>query len=354
MASEGNPNTGNIEEIQEALLNNSKFTLKDYLFPDNSKNSEQKSSAINFSSTPGMPHLFSSIISGANAQTGLNNIIQNGQLSGSGLQVSNSSDKSNITDNMTNNSQPGGSGFHLSSDVLSQQSQAMMRLDGGLASSVTDDSVGEYGMAAFMKHFRNCQKGIENHVHTVGIPVENTGIPRGKEDVMVHKQFAGPFAESAIAVHPHITDTPKEYQFSSLGKINLPPLNMAKLGDDTLIHIFYNFPREAYQNMAAYTLIKRGWHYHKVLQGWVKRQPSKPTDPPLTSQSECIFLYFNPMTWRVENRKFKPDMVDIERASPMNQSLYNHYLWRTYESKIPENCRNDTLPPVSKKPNPNP
>uniref|UniRef100_A0A0N5C403 NOT2_3_5 domain-containing protein n=1 Tax=Strongyloides papillosus TaxID=174720 RepID=A0A0N5C403_STREA len=360
MASDSNSKPGNLEDIPDALLINSKFTLKDYLFPDNSsKNNEQKTQQVNFPPPGTMPHLFSSIIAGVNSPTGLNNIIQNGQLSGSSRepnQSSSSIDKvNNISDSLSSNPPHGGSGFHLSSDVLSQQSQAMMRMDGGLASTaVSDESVGEYGMAAFMKHFRACQKGLENHVHTVGIPVENTGIPRAKDDVMVHRQFAGPFAENAIAAHPHIIKTPKEYQFSSLGKINLPPLNMAKLGDETLIHIFYNFPREAYQNMAAYALIKRGWHYHKVLQGWVKRQPHKPTDPPITNQSECIFLFFNPITWRVENRKCKADMADIERASPVNQSLYNHYLWRHYESKIPDNCRNDTLPPIPKKPNPNP
>uniref|UniRef100_A0AC35TQY0 NOT2_3_5 domain-containing protein n=1 Tax=Rhabditophanes sp. KR3021 TaxID=114890 RepID=A0AC35TQY0_9BILA len=234
--------------------------------------------------------------------------------------------------------------FSMTSDpiISSQTHQGMLRME----RNMDDMSPGDYGMQNFMRMFRACQNGQMPHMNIIGIHVENTGIPILRQEASIHQNFAGPFAENTMLVHPQIADTPKEYQFSTKGKINLPPLNVNKLPDETLLYMYYNFPKEAYQSLAVHMLQKRGWLYHKRAQGWVRRIITKPPAQitPELGADEGIFAFFNPMTWRSENKRLKIANEEFERFGPISENLLHFYRWKQYETLIPVETRGDTLP----------
>ena len=60
---------------------------------------------------------------------------------------------------------------------------------------------------------------------------------------------------------------------------NVPPLatKLESFSDETLIMIFYQHPRDILQELAAQTLYKREWRWHKIMRCWMMKVCSLPT-----------------------------------------------------------------------------
>ena len=88
---------------------------------------------------------------------------------------------------------------------------------------------------------------------------------------------------------------------------NVPPLptKMESFSDETLIMIFYQYPRDQLQELAAQTLYKRDWRWHKEMRQWMMKdtqyglQPIKISD----KQERGMYIFFDVNNWRRERRE---------------------------------------------------
>ncbi|KAF2002329.1 hypothetical protein P154DRAFT_521133 [Amniculicola lignicola CBS 123094] len=119
----------------------------------------------------------------------------------------------------------------------------------------------------------------------------------------LHPTFGSPFVESNVkpVVPPGFT-LPAAYTVT-----NVPPLHtkMASFTADTLLAIFYQFPRDVMQEAAAAELYTRDWRWHTKLQQWMMKDPDLPQPTVITPKEERgWYLFFDVTNWRRERREF--------------------------------------------------
>ncbi|KAF2113487.1 hypothetical protein BDV96DRAFT_496683 [Lophiotrema nucula] len=115
----------------------------------------------------------------------------------------------------------------------------------------------------------------------------------------LHPTFGSPFVESNVKpVIPPDYTLPAAYTVT-----NVPPLHM-KMGSfsaETLLAIFYQFPRDIYQELAAQELFNRDWRWHTKLQQWMMKDPDLPQPMRISSKLERgWYLFFDVSNWRRE------------------------------------------------------
>jgi CCR4-NOT transcription complex subunit 2 len=84
---------------------------------------------------------------------------------------------------------------------------------------------------------------------------------------------------------------------------NVPPLHskMTSFSPETLLAIFYQFPRDILQEIAAQELYNRDWRWHIKLQQWMMKDPDLPAPIRLSPKEERgWYLFFDVTNWRRE------------------------------------------------------
>jgi CCR4-NOT transcription complex subunit 2 len=84
---------------------------------------------------------------------------------------------------------------------------------------------------------------------------------------------------------------------------NVPPLHtkMNSFSAETLLAIFYQFPRDILQEMAANELYQRDWRWHMKLQQWMMKDPDLPQPIRISPKEERgWYLFFDVTNWRRE------------------------------------------------------
>jgi CCR4-NOT transcription complex subunit 2 len=84
---------------------------------------------------------------------------------------------------------------------------------------------------------------------------------------------------------------------------NVPPLHskMNSFSAETLLAIFYQFPRDILQELAAQELYNRDWRWHIKLQQWMMKDPDLPQPIRTTpTQERGWYLFFDVTNWRRE------------------------------------------------------
>jgi len=84
---------------------------------------------------------------------------------------------------------------------------------------------------------------------------------------------------------------------------NVPPLHskMTSFSPETLLSIFYQYPRDILQEIAAQELYNRDWRWHIKLQQWMMKDPDLPAPIRLSPKDERgWYLFFDVMNWRKE------------------------------------------------------
>ena len=75
---------------------------------------------------------------------------------------------------------------------------------------------------------------------------------------------------------------------------------MASFSAETLLAIFYQFPRDILQEIAAQELYNRDWRWHMKLQQWMMK--AKEFGEPVQSQSRQeergVYYFWNANEWR--------------------------------------------------------
>ncbi|ORY09513.1 hypothetical protein BCR34DRAFT_625700 [Clohesyomyces aquaticus] len=115
----------------------------------------------------------------------------------------------------------------------------------------------------------------------------------------LHPTFGSPFVDSNVkpAIPPDFT-LPVAYTVT-----NVPPLH-TKIGSfntETLLAIFYQFPRDIMQEIAANELYNRDWRWHTKLQQWMMKDPDLPQPMRISPKEERgWYLFFDVTNWRRE------------------------------------------------------
>jgi CCR4-NOT transcription complex subunit 2 len=76
---------------------------------------------------------------------------------------------------------------------------------------------------------------------------------------------------------------------------------MNSFSAETLLAIFYQFPRDILQEMAANELYQRDWRWHMKLQQWMMKDPDLPQPIRISPKEERgWYLFFDVTNWRRE------------------------------------------------------
>jgi CCR4-NOT transcription complex subunit 2 len=90
---------------------------------------------------------------------------------------------------------------------------------------------------------------------------------------------------------------------------NVPPLEqrIQNFTDDTLFAIFYQYPRDVKQELAAQELYNRDWRWHKDLRQWMMKDATLPPPQRLTAQTERgFYIFFDATNWKRDRVCFSP------------------------------------------------
>ncbi|PSN69278.1 hypothetical protein BS50DRAFT_491107 [Corynespora cassiicola Philippines] len=115
----------------------------------------------------------------------------------------------------------------------------------------------------------------------------------------LHPTFGSPFVESNMkpVIPPDFT-LPAAYTVT-----NVPPLHtkMSSFSAETLLAIFYQYPRDILQEIAANELFSRDWRWHTKLQQWMMKDPDLPQPIRISPKEERgWYLFFDVTNWRRE------------------------------------------------------
>ncbi|KAJ3096250.1 hypothetical protein HDU97_006083 [Phlyctochytrium planicorne] len=77
-----------------------------------------------------------------------------------------------------------------------------------------------------------------------------------------------------------------------------PLTKLKAVSEETLFYIFYAFPRDSLQEVAAQELHRRSWRYHKELKLWVCRDPNEEVVVKGENYERGVYVFFDPGTWQ--------------------------------------------------------
>ncbi|CAD6195346.1 unnamed protein product, partial [Caenorhabditis auriculariae] len=91
----------------------------------------------------------------------------------------------------------------------------------------------------------------------------------------VWKTFAGPFRANPLsAIEITAEEFPPEYYLSPIIEPKVSDNMIQKIGSQELLYMFYNMPRELWQEKAARELYCRNWRYNVREKFWLRRHHS--------------------------------------------------------------------------------
>ena len=82
---------------------------------------------------------------------------------------------------------------------------------------------------------------------------------------------------------------------------NVPPLEsrINTFTDDTLFAIFYQYPRDLRQELAAQELYNRDWRWHKQLRQWMMKDTTLPPPHRIDNHTEDgYYIFFDANSWK--------------------------------------------------------
>jgi len=148
----------------------------------------------------------------------------------------------------------------------------------------------------------------------MGMDLSSLGLDLQSTEPLINT-FGSPFDDRPVI--PSFT-LPPAYTVT-----NVPPLatKMDSFSDETLIMIFYQYPRDILQELAAQQLYKRDWRWHKELRQWMMKDAQYGVGPTRINerQERGFYIFFDVNGWRRERREFVLDYEHLD-ARPANAS----------------------------------
>ena len=127
----------------------------------------------------------------------------------------------------------------------------------------------QYGMLGLLATIRSSKPDLSLLTH--GIDLTRLGLNLNSQEPL-YAAFASPFMEEGAAATA--TESADPYSLPACyaaASVSLKPAHFKKFTVETLVYVFYGFPRDVMQVYAAMELYNRGWRYHKELRSWFCR-----------------------------------------------------------------------------------
>ena len=106
--------------------------------------------------------------------------------------------------------------------------------------------------------------------------------------------FSTPFAE------PNARPAIPDFQLPAAYSVNNVPTLQSRIGnfsDETLFAIFYQYPRDVMQEIAASELYSRDWRWHKEMRQWMMKD-NGPQPVRISERSERgVYWFFDAINW---------------------------------------------------------
>ncbi|KAF2395712.1 hypothetical protein EJ06DRAFT_585673 [Trichodelitschia bisporula] len=151
--------------------------------------------------------------------------------------------------------------------------------------------------------------------HYLGMDLTQLGLDLESSEPL-WPQFGSPFDERPVVPEFKL---PEAYKVT-----NIAPLHskIPSLTDETLIMIFYQYPRDILQELAAQELYKRDWRWHKELKQWMMKdttymQPIRIND----KQERGCYFFFDVNNWRRERKEFLLNYDHLDQRHGPTQGL---------------------------------
>lgn len=163
------------------------------------------------------------------------------------------------------------------------------------------DPFGMAGLAALIRsssmHDRNpVSLGLRGDLSTLGLDLTSPG--------QLYPTFRGPWAEQPTGLRDFDPRLPAEYTLGESVRERLGDIRMDRYGKDVLFFIFYMFPGDLLQVLAAAELHKREWCFHKDEHAWIKLAGASLTEQTSTYE-RGTYSFFDPVNWKVIEKEFK-------------------------------------------------
>ncbi|KAF2275649.1 NOT2 family protein [Westerdykella ornata] len=132
------------------------------------------------------------------------------------------------------------------------------------------------------------------------------------ENSPLYPTFGSPFVEANVKpVVPKDFHLPAAYTVT-----NVPPLHMKmqQFHWETLMAIFYQYPRDILQEMAANELYNRDWRWHMKYRQWMMKDPELQDPVQISPREEHgWYLFFDVTNWRRERRECDLNYDDLDQ-----------------------------------------
>lgn len=193
----------------------------------------------------------------------------------------------------------------------------------GQASSGTNKQEGhhEFGLMGLLSVIKMGDPDLTMLAH--GTDLTTLGLNLGAPELLCQR-FASPWAADPVSSNSEFdkidADPSSVNDFSSTvpacyfqPSAKLSSTAIQKLGEDTLLYIFYTMPGNNAQMLSAQELSSRGWMYHKELKSWFCRaQGSEPTKK--NSMEKGSYMFFDVNSWEsVQKNDFVLQYSDVEK-----------------------------------------
>ncbi|ODM94410.1 hypothetical protein Ocin01_12273 [Orchesella cincta] len=178
----------------------------------------------------------------------------------------------------------------------------------------------QYGVAGLMVGRKLAAKGMAPYANGVHIADDLLDKPDLYEPL--HERFGGPFHNTQLetdrqeqVLNPDYLVSSRmisENRVSGIDDLRrLWALRLDNCKEDVLFFLFYSFPKDALQLVAANHLYVKGWRYHTEYKIWMQRTNSYGfvSDG---SREKGVYIYFDYRIWKLMRTECVVDLSKLE------------------------------------------
>lgn len=169
-----------------------------------------------------------------------------------------------------------------------------------IPSSMVTDQFGMIGLLAFL---RAAETDPNLASVTFGTDLTALGLNLTASEKL-YSSFAGPWTDQPLKVYEIDYPVPQEYSVNSSIRDKLTQITLKRYHEDTIFFLFYMFPNDMLQILAAIELYSREWRYHKEEKVWITRAPGIAPSEKTNSYERGTYYIFDALLWRRVPREF--------------------------------------------------
>ncbi|CAL8069717.1 unnamed protein product [Orchesella dallaii] len=177
----------------------------------------------------------------------------------------------------------------------------------------------QYGLAGLMVGRKLAAKGMAMYANGLHISTELLDKPDLYEPL--NERFGGPFNTTELGADRQEKVFNPDYLVSSrmisenvvsgIDELRkLWALRLDNCKEDVLFFIFYSFPKDALQIVAASHLYVKGWRYHTEYKIWMQRSNNAFVSD--GAREKGVYVYFDHRNWKLMRTELVIDLSKLE------------------------------------------